>query len=575
MNDKIFPRNLTANAAHATIGNPVNTRLESSVANCFPGLEFDIRALDRRFFPGLVFEFITKPLHPVPAAPANLWGARLLYLDYLEDPMLPETSTEQWAIDLRTQYVAADTAGTLQPGVWYLHSVEQGGRRIEMYNDSGTPLDGTMVWRLVRCLEPGELTIALARRNDEGAIDATMTFKGRRRRYVDEAGVFDRSYRPGEFTASMCNPWTHDFRDCGCHYWASNHPDIVLGPVSAAEGDAGGGPAEPLPETYFDWLREDRSPAGNAPARATIGENRPYQIDHYQINGVWQQLPFVLEGHEIGHVYAPTSEPSAQPYASIDELIAELANNLAPMELTLAFEYLYALFSVRAPDEADNHWPTMAADLRAVRQYLTLGVAGEMTHLRWANQLLWELHRLARTPYEPILEIAAQLPGQYPACLRRLEPKTLDDFIEIERPHGNIDRAYRRCVATLRDSTNPAYPGELYEIAVRIDTDGLQHCERFREVKAALEAYAEGSPPYPYLRDVRIGTPDDAKDALKLRNRVVSCIKAAYRAEAAKNFAVAQTNIKLARDTMGLLSVEADRLARDEGIGVPFFQGLR
>ena len=48
---KIFPRNLTALAEYLVPGNPVITRPEDAVANCFPGLEIDIRNLDRRFFP--------------------------------------------------------------------------------------------------------------------------------------------------------------------------------------------------------------------------------------------------------------------------------------------------------------------------------------------------------------------------------------------------------------------------------------------------------------------------------------------------------------------------------------------
>src|ERR1700757_4742969 len=57
MTPKILPRNLTARASVQVVGNPVTTRLEGGVGNCFPGLEFDHRNLDRRFFPGLVFEF--------------------------------------------------------------------------------------------------------------------------------------------------------------------------------------------------------------------------------------------------------------------------------------------------------------------------------------------------------------------------------------------------------------------------------------------------------------------------------------------------------------------------------------
>src|SRR5882757_7731395 len=36
-----------------TAGKPVSTRLESGIGNCFPGLECDLRNLERRFFPFL------------------------------------------------------------------------------------------------------------------------------------------------------------------------------------------------------------------------------------------------------------------------------------------------------------------------------------------------------------------------------------------------------------------------------------------------------------------------------------------------------------------------------------------
>ena len=62
MTTRIFPRNLTARAAVQIVGNPVTTRLESGVGNCFPGLEFDHRNLDRRFFPGLIINFGVLPL---------------------------------------------------------------------------------------------------------------------------------------------------------------------------------------------------------------------------------------------------------------------------------------------------------------------------------------------------------------------------------------------------------------------------------------------------------------------------------------------------------------------------------
>src|ERR1700704_4143198 len=57
--DKLLPRNRTARLAAArAAGNPVTTELGSGVGNCFPGLEFDARNLDRRFFPYLVVDYV-------------------------------------------------------------------------------------------------------------------------------------------------------------------------------------------------------------------------------------------------------------------------------------------------------------------------------------------------------------------------------------------------------------------------------------------------------------------------------------------------------------------------------------
>src|SRR5262245_42997491 len=63
---KLLPRNVAAfrrgrpaaRAARIVTGNPVSTRLESAVGNCFPGLECDLRNLERRFFPFLEVDFV-------------------------------------------------------------------------------------------------------------------------------------------------------------------------------------------------------------------------------------------------------------------------------------------------------------------------------------------------------------------------------------------------------------------------------------------------------------------------------------------------------------------------------------
>jgi len=157
---KIFPRNLTARAAHSVVGNPDISRPEDSVANCFPGLDMDVRNLDRRFFPGLVFEFVSEGNVPEP----DRLGALLLYPDGRGDTDLrPEyldqlgPSDRDLIAPLRAKLfekLNGDLQTQLSEGSWYLDWIEQGGKRISTAEgepgDKRTYLDGLVVWRLVR-----------------------------------------------------------------------------------------------------------------------------------------------------------------------------------------------------------------------------------------------------------------------------------------------------------------------------------------------------------------------------------------------------------------------------------------
>jgi hypothetical protein len=564
------PRNQTA---RYVVGNPVTTRMEAGVANCFPGLEFDVRNLDRRFFPGILFQFIVVPLYAVPTAPPNQRGARVLYLDFLEDPMLPPASKERWVQNLLTTYNADFGTSVWKGDHWYIDWLEQGGKRHYMHNDDMTPFDGLMVWRFVRSLLPDvPLSMGLVQRGGDASVPrGAVELKGFRRRYVTPAGVIDPAFRVGELTESMCNPWSHDFRDCACHYWASNHPDVVVAsPGLVGDRDT----------LYLDWLREDRGVSGAASAAPTIDENRPYQIDHFWVNAHWQELPFVLGNRELTEpTYAPPPRDRAQPYPSAKAMIQELTTVLAPLELTLALEYLYALFSIHANGDATlpGAWATLSDDVQFARHYVQLVAVGEMTHLRWANQLLWELDRAGFYPpgthYEPVLALARTIPerdrGPRPRALRPLSQDTLQDFIDAERPGAALDTAYARCVATLEQKE---YPQHLFELAVRVDTDGVNHFQRYSDLQKALRAYPDEGDGSPWLRSpLRKAKPEEAREALGLRDQILEAIRRGYVAEAKDDAAGAEKAIVDARGAMARLIQVADALARDRGLGVPFF----
>jgi len=566
---KIFPRNLTARAARQVSGNPDISRPEDSLANCFPGLDADVRTLDRRFFPGLVFEYVFEP---------ERRGAMLLYSDPRADPDLrPEYTAGLEALDpafcwveplraqLFEQLTGLENKLTDADGPWHLDSIEQHGNRIDL---SSVRADGTLdwfsgplVWRLVRGLEPGEVIIRLLRRSTGDPIEV----KGWRRLFTDPGtGVLSLAYQPGELQMSLCSPWQHDFRDCACHYWSSNRPDVVHGEVNPAQLED----SPELGDVRLDWMRADRSPAAAAAALSTMRANRPFQMDHFQINHAWQDLSVVINNTETDSIFQPQLLRNSTPYATPLELYEAIRDELAPLEMTLALEYLYAYFSIET--KLDPNWPDLADHTKFIRLALLEIAVGEMHHLRSANELLWKLTQIipGLPPYVPVLDPShIKVPngtanGRDP-LLRRLTPDVLEDFITIEKPSGTINGAYACAIATLQQ---PEYQ-TLSELAGRIVNDGVEHFARFRDIRSMLRVYGKQQP---YLRPIQLGTRAQASAALQAFDDIKRNLTEAYRELAQGNFAPAAPSLAAGRAAMEALLQEGDALA-SKGIGIPFW----
>src|SRR5262245_24180260 len=110
------------------MGNPDVTRPEDSMGNCYPGLEVDVRNLDRRFFPGLVFDFVARDDVSSDYEDDVEYGARLAYLDTLRDPELTADTREARALRKELD----DNGRKLRSGLWYLEWLEQAGKRITL-----------------------------------------------------------------------------------------------------------------------------------------------------------------------------------------------------------------------------------------------------------------------------------------------------------------------------------------------------------------------------------------------------------------------------------------------------------
>lgn len=298
-------------------------------------------------------------------------------------------------------------------------------------------------------------------------------------------------------------------------------------------------------------------------------------MDHYEINQRWEELSIVLGGKESPSVYLPRSADLANPFDSPEEL-AEKISQLATLEHVLAVEYLYAYYSIKKREETAGSvaaWPHLGDDVTFIRHFILLVAVGEMLHLRWANQLLWELADRRLIPpgkYGPQLGVADTIPvsaagggAGRPRALRPLTRTVLADFVAVEQPSGYIEGQYARVTATLRQ---PAYPDALYQLASRIVNEGMDHFERFRDIGLVLREYPEDTPPY--LRAITLDRPDDpaVKDALSLYHSIISELTTAYATGRVEECAA----IIQARDAMTRLNDMADSLGA-RGIGIPFF----
>ncbi|MGH4017833.1 MAG: ferritin-like domain-containing protein [Pseudonocardiaceae bacterium] len=582
--NRILARNLTAEAAYNVPGNPPSTRPESGVANCYPGLEYDQRTLDRRFLPGLVVAYVSQ----ADTSPASLarQGARVVDVDLSDNALVrPDPAYAQLARELRTQL--SNLAGQLTPDQpWFISAVEQAGTRIEFVDDQGVNLDGMVAWRLVRGLRPGPVTVVVTQRipptSDQGPQQPpSLQLTGWRRSYTDpRTGVIDTTYQPGELTQSLCSPWTHDFRDCSCTYWASNHPDIVFPSLPPGQPTQPSGlPTDPSDENLINWQRDPSFAELHAQPLPSQGANRPFEISYYQINEQWQDLSVVLEGREAAGLYIPRSaaRDEAVPFATAEELWKRI-EELAGLEHLVALLYLYALFSVIDPAEAQQRqqgglWPTLADDVAFTRSVLLEIATSEMQHLRWANHLLWGLAEATNRPYEPaIVPPARVLPAAHggaprPAELAALTADTLALFVDIEQSSAFIDGQYARVTATLRQ---PGYPQHLYQLASNIAAEGEEHYLHFRDLQHVLGPYGPQQPVY--LRSVSLADPaqPEVAEALAVYQRITDLLVTGYR------FGDKQNGRALAeaRALMFDLQDRAEQLA-EQGHGIPFLAGCQ
>ena len=485
---KLLPRNVSAlrrgrdpaSGTRITIGNSVSTRLESGIGNFFPGLECDMRNLERRFFR---FLEVDTDFSDIVVAAVDLAGAA----DAASNGVITTVDLENYRtiqhdISQGARWSVRVIAGDFGPlGAQTVTLSSLSGLS---FGDGRAPPDAWVAIRLLK--EQSLVTLTLGRTPGPGQI----TLAGPRTRYLDDDGALSRLFEPGELTQSLCSPWTHDFRDCACFYWASNHPDIALPPLpdAATPADA--------PQWNLDtaWERADRSLT--APPVVTIANGSPevpagstavLEMQHHEINRDWQLLNFVLERRERVAPYQTPAPPKADPFPNAAALFAQL-RYAAGVELGVMLEYLSAAWSLRQDFGALPQ--ALRDDIRAAFAEIRRIAIGEMRHVRTVNDLIAGLS--PADMFEPALAVAAEIPlggpGQFqPLQYRAAEPATIDDFIALEAPSQSIDGLYARVYESL---LHGAGSEEQIQSVRTLMSEGGDHFQTFIFVKEWLGRHA-------------------------------------------------------------------------------------
>ena len=449
---KLSPRNASAERLFGrAAGNPVTSRPEAGIGNCFPGLECDLRNLERRFFPGLEVDIQDNAVQIVSVDPASApVGLRATYVKMLADLNAGRklsVATLTSVFGPRFPKAKTLTIASLNPG---------------------EPPDA---WTAVRLIPEG-MSVSLQFKPPRGsALPNPTVLTGLRAKYLDDNGALAEMFEPGEITQSLCSPWTHDFRDCACFYWASNHPDIALPSKPATETATG---------TAWDqkvqWERTDRreSPAP-PPAREDDGPST--EMAHLEINARWQELDFVLEGREQRLPYAPSGFPdnvAALPNGVVEQHLRYAAG----VELGVIQEYLAAVFSL--DPNAGAPGSALRDAVTSARAELMRVALSEMRHLRLVNDMLQAWLQARGQPFTPALAVAATVPqvedgSQRPLALRILTADVLQEFINIEQPSLAVDGLYARLYKTFKMQGL----AQLTATTRSIMSDGAGHHETF------------------------------------------------------------------------------------------------
>lgn len=274
--DRIDPKNLTAQLHHNAAGNPPSTLPESAISNAFPGLEFDIRNIWRRLLVGI--ELHESDNYVVAADPEHerLVGRRVLavadhdVVGRLVGPTRPGAgSAPLTSTDNPDGVTMLEWSNSLADVL--AHHV---GEHVPCLFTSGPA--PKPVGKPAKLPDPGFEVVHLRVRPLFAESPATGG---------KLAVIAEEVAGPGDLTRGLCSPWQNDYRECACYYWAASRPDYVNVEDTAAGTTTGN-----------HWFAKDREP------REYVLDDRydSRLVSYDDLFQDWQgELRFVVGGNDV------------------------------------------------------------------------------------------------------------------------------------------------------------------------------------------------------------------------------------------------------------------------------------
>lgn len=227
----IKPSNLAAQLSYRGRGNPPNSHPVSAISNCFPGLEFDFRAVWRRMFAGIeLSENNNYVVAATDSEHADLVGRRLLVID---EQLFPTSVPTQ---GVTNPGLGVGPLGTIANpnGVSFM---EWSNSLARIFASQGKTVTAwfTSDKSIPEVLPPADPSTLTRRELMVSRIFEISEVDGQKMAVISREMA-----EPGEFSQGLCSPWQNDYRECACYYWAASRPDYVNvtdGPDGVSRGD--------------------------------------------------------------------------------------------------------------------------------------------------------------------------------------------------------------------------------------------------------------------------------------------------------------------------------------------------